>query len=42
VNGNNLLLLKDSMKELGFDPETTDYWFYPNQRTFNIGANLTF
>jgi len=42
VNGNNLLLLKDSMKDLGFDPETTDYWFYPNQRTFNIGANLTF
>lgn len=42
VNGNNLLLLKDNMKELGFDPETTDYWYYPNQRTFNIGANLTF
>jgi TonB-linked SusC/RagA family outer membrane protein len=42
VNGNNLLLLKDSMKELGFDPETTDYWYYPNQRTFNIGANITF
>ncbi|HEY3403140.1 MAG TPA: TonB-dependent receptor [Ohtaekwangia sp.] len=42
VNGNNLLLLKDNMKELGFDPETTDYWYYPNQRTFNIGASLTF
>lgn len=42
VNGNNLLLLKDSMKDLGFDPETTDYWYYPNQRTFNIGANITF
>jgi len=42
VNGNNLLLLKDSMKKLGFDPETTDYWYYPNQRTFNIGANITF
>jgi TonB-linked SusC/RagA family outer membrane protein len=42
VNGNNLLLLKDNMKELGFDPETVDYWYYPNQRTFNIGANLTF
>jgi TonB-linked SusC/RagA family outer membrane protein len=42
VNGNNLLLLKDSMKDLGFDPETTDYWYYPNQRTLNIGANITF
>jgi TonB-linked SusC/RagA family outer membrane protein len=42
VNGNNLALLKDSMKALGFDPETTDYWFYPNQRTFNMGVNLTF
>jgi TonB-linked SusC/RagA family outer membrane protein len=42
VSGNNLLLLNDSMKDLGFDPETTDYWYYPNQRTFNIGANLTF
>ncbi len=30
------------MKALGFDPETVDYWYYPNQRTFNIGANLTF
>jgi len=42
VNGNNLALLNDSMKALGFDPETTDYWFYPNQRTINIGATLTF
>jgi TonB-linked SusC/RagA family outer membrane protein len=42
VNGNNLLLLKDNMKKLGFDPETVDYWYYPNQRTFNVGLNLTF
>lgn len=42
VSGNNLLILRDNMKDLGFDPETSDYWFYPQQRTFNIGLNLTF
>lgn len=42
VSGNNLALLYDHMKDLGFDPETSDYWFYPQQRTFNVGVNLTF
>lgn len=42
VSGYNLLILYDQMKELGFDPETNDYWFYPQQRVFNLGVNLTF
>lgn len=42
ISGNNLLILYDHMKDIGFDPETTDYWYYPQQRTFNIGINLTF
>ncbi len=42
VSGNNLLILYDHMKDIGFDPETTDYWFYSQQRVFNVGVNLTF
>ncbi len=42
VNGNNLFMIYDHMKDLGFDPETSDYWFYPQQRTFNFGVNLSF
>jgi len=42
VSGNNLAILFDHMKDLGFDPETTDFWFYSQQRTFNVGVNLTF
>ncbi|NLA49482.1 MAG: SusC/RagA family TonB-linked outer membrane protein [Bacteroidales bacterium] len=42
VSAHNLLILYDHMKALGFDPETSDYWYYPQQRTFNIGINLTF
>ena len=42
ASGYNLLILFDSMKEIGFDPETNDYWYYPQQRVFNLGINLTF
>ena len=42
VSGNNLLILFDHMKDDGFDPETSDYWWYPQQRVFNVGVDLTF
>ena len=42
VNGNNLLLIYDHFKGTGFDPETNRYWFYPQQRTYNFGIDLTF
>ena len=42
VSGNNLLIIYDHMKDLGFDPETSDFWYYSQQRTFNVGVNLTF
>jgi len=42
VSGENLLIIKDHMKDLGFDPETTTYWYYPQQRIFNVGLKLTF
>lgn len=42
VSGYNLAILFDSMKDIGFDPEANDYWFYPQQRVFNLGVNLTF
>ncbi|HNX54017.1 MAG TPA: TonB-dependent receptor [Prolixibacteraceae bacterium] len=42
VSGNNLAIIYDHMKKIGFDPETSDFWYYPQQRTFNVGVNLTF
>jgi hypothetical protein len=42
VSGHNLLFIYDHMKDLGFDPETTDFWYYSPQRTFNFGIDLTF
>ncbi|OJV98535.1 MAG: hypothetical protein BGO52_12070 [Sphingobacteriales bacterium 44-61] len=42
VSGSNLLILADHMKDLGFDPETSDYWYYPPQRVINFGATITF
>lgn len=42
VNGSNLLILYDHMKDFGFDPETTSSVYYPQQRVFNIGVNMTF
>ncbi len=42
VSGNNLMIIYDHMKDIGFDPETSDFWYYPQQRTFNVGINLTF
>ncbi|MBG6236264.1 TonB-linked SusC/RagA family outer membrane protein [Pedobacter sp. CAN_A7] len=41
VSGSNLLIIYDHMKNLGFDPETTDYWYYPPQRVVNFGINVT-
>lgn len=41
VSGSNLLIIYDHMKDLGFDPETTDYWYYPPQRVINFGINVT-
>jgi hypothetical protein len=29
------------MKALGFDPETTGYWYYPPQRVISFGINAT-
>lgn len=42
VSGSNLLIIYDHMKDLGFDPETTDYWYYPPQRVLNFGISVTF
>lgn len=42
VNGNNILLIYDHFRGTGFDPETNRYWFYPQQRTYNFGIDLTF
>jgi hypothetical protein len=42
VSASNLLLIYDHMKALGFDPETTDYWYYPPQRVVSFGINATF
>ncbi|MGD9930807.1 MAG: TonB-dependent receptor [Mangrovibacterium sp.] len=42
ISSNNLFILYDHMKDVGFDPETSDFWYYPQQRTFNVGINLTF
>jgi hypothetical protein len=42
VSGYNLLIIYDHMKDLGFDPETNDFWYYPPQRIYNFGFNLTF
>lgn len=42
VSGSNLFIIYDHMKDLGFDPETTDYWYYPPQRVVNFGISLTF
>ncbi|WP_456087260.1 TonB-dependent receptor [Parabacteroides sp.] len=41
-SANNLFIIYDHMKDLGFDPETSNYWYYPQQRTYNFGINLTF
>lgn len=42
VSASNLLLIYDQMKSLGFDPETSDYWYYPPQRVISFGINATF
>jgi len=42
VSGYNLLIIYDHMKDLGFDPETNDFWYYPPQRIYNFGFSLTF
>ena len=42
ASGSNLLIVYDHMKKLGFDPETSNYWYYPPQRVINFGVNVTF
>jgi TonB-linked SusC/RagA family outer membrane protein len=42
LSANNLFILYDHMKDTGYDPEADDYWYYPQQRTFNAGINITF
>jgi TonB-linked SusC/RagA family outer membrane protein len=42
ISAYNLLIIYDHMKGLGFDPETTDFCYYQQQRTLNFGINLTF
>ena len=42
VSGSNLFMVYDHMKDMGFDPETQDFWYYPLQRVFSFGVNLTF
>jgi TonB-linked SusC/RagA family outer membrane protein len=42
LSGNNLFLIYDHMKEIGYDPEANNPWYYPQQRVYNIGINLTF
>ncbi len=42
VSASNLFLIYDHMKAMGFDPETTDYWYYPPQRVISFGVNVTF
>ena len=41
VSASNLFLIYDRMKALGFDPETTNYWYYPPQRVISFGINVT-
>lgn len=42
LSANNLFMIYDSMKDLGYDPETSDYWYYSVQRSINFGVNVTF
>lgn len=42
VSGSNLFLIYDHMGKQGLDPEADNYWYYPLQRTYNVGINLTF
>lgn len=42
LSGNNLFLIYDHMKKIGYDPEVPSAWYYPQQRVYNIGINLTF
>lgn len=41
-SASNLFIIYDHMKGLGFDPETSDSWYYPQQRVYNFGINVTF
>lgn len=42
ASASNLFFIYDHMKDLGFDPETNNYWYYPQQRVINLGVNVTF
>jgi TonB-linked SusC/RagA family outer membrane protein len=41
ISAYNLFMIYDHMKEIGFDPETDSFWYYQQQRTLNLGINLT-
>ena len=41
VSASNPFIVYDHMKDLGFDPETSDFWYYQQQRILNFGINLT-
>lgn len=44
ISGQNLAILHDDpdLRKLGYDPETSFWWYYPPQRVYNLGINLTF
>jgi hypothetical protein len=42
VSANNFFIIYDHMKKMGYDPEAPEYWYYPQQRTYNAGISLTF
>ncbi|GAH17576.1 unnamed protein product, partial [marine sediment metagenome] len=42
VSGHNLFLIYDHMKKWGYDPEAIRAWYYPQQRIFNLGIEISF
>jgi len=42
ASGHNLFLIYDHMKEWGYDPEATSPWYYPQQKIFNLGIEISF
>ena len=42
LSGHNLFMIYDHMKKIGYDPEATSPWYYPQQRIYNIGVEISF
>ena len=42
VSGSNLFMIYDHMKDMGLDPEATTFYYYPPQRVYNFGFNISF